>query len=139
MDDAHLQKHGVFEVESDFERVSFLFAGATRPDFHPQMHVSLTVANRGESPIAFTFNTTQRFEIELVDGDGKVVTRWSDGQRFGQIVTTQSLAPHASWRFEGALPLVAGGLGTHHYTARIYVTADLRPGAQSPVTITVAP
>jgi len=74
----------------------------------------------------------QSLPIDRWDGARRV------GKAFGQIVTTQVLEAHQSWRFDGDLPLVTGGVGVHHYIARIYLTADLKPGAQSPVTISVA-
>jgi hypothetical protein len=135
----HRVHHAKLEVHSEFEHVLMLFAGATRPDQHPRTLASLTVINRSDNPVPFTFNTTQRFEIELVDSEGQVVSRWSEGQVFGQIMTTENLAPRASWYFHGDLPIPLGGLGERNYITRIYVTADLKPGAQSPLKITVAP
>lgn len=140
MTEIHESKHGALAVEGEFEKHALLFAGATRPGVTAKVHVVLRVRNNGAEAIPFTFNTTQRFEIELVDPAGTVVSRWSEGQMFGQIVTTQPLEPHRTWRFEGDLPVPqGGGLGTQEYTMRIYVKADLRPGAQGPLKITVAP
>jgi hypothetical protein len=135
----HRVHHAKLEVHGEFEHVSMLFAGPTRPDQPRRTLASLTVLNRSDDPIPFTFNTTQRFEIELVDPEGKVVSRWSDGQMFGQIVSTENLPSRTSWHFHGELTIPAGGLGERYYTTRIYVTADIKPGAQSPLKITVAP
>src|SRR5262249_43617190 len=131
-----------------FEKYALLFAGATRPDQHATVNVTLHVRNNSDTAIPFTFKTTQRFEIELVDGAGTVVSRWSQGKLFGDLVSTQQLHPRSTWQFHprapcssaGNRPSPAGGsLGSHDYTMRIYVTADLRPGAQGPLKITVAP
>src|SRR5262245_17225083 len=116
MSDIHHLKHGALAVEGEFEQYALLFAGATRPDVHPTVHVGLRVRNNSDAAIAFTFNTTQRFEIELVDASGAVVSRWSDGRPFGRVITTHQLAPHSSWQFDGDLPVpYGGGLGTHEY------------------------
>jgi hypothetical protein len=140
MSEIHHLKHGALAVEGEFEKYALLFAGPTRPDVHTNVNVNLRVRNNSDAAIPFTFLTTQRFEIELVDAKGSVVSRWSEGKAFGQIVTTQSLEPHTTWQFHGELPIPQGGsLGTSEYTMRIYVTADLRPGAQGPLKVTVAP
>jgi hypothetical protein len=132
--------HGVLGIEAEFEKIGVLFAGATRPGEHAQMHVSLSLRNNSAAAIPFTFNTTQRFEIELVDASGTVRARWSDGKVFGQVVTTQELAPHSSWRFDGELSVPGRPGGpAGDCMVRVYVTADKRPGAQSPLHITLAP
>lgn len=130
-------RHGTFQVAGEFEATSKVFLGPTPQDAHPELAVALTVRNAGDAPIPFTFNSTQRFEIELVDDAGDVVTRWSTGKVFGDAVSTEQLAPHTSWRFCGQLPLPNGNSG--QYIARIFVSADLRPGAQSPLRLQFGP
>lgn len=137
MSELHHHKHGALAVEAEFEKIGVLFAGATHPGEHSQMSVSLSVRNNSPAPLPFTFNTTQRFEIELFDSGGQVVSRWSQGKMFGQLVSTQHLEPHSSWRFHGELLIPYGSAGD--FTVRIYVTADKRPGASSPLHITLAP
>lgn len=127
----HTQRtHGALEVTGDFQHIGLLFAGATRPGQSQPTHVALHVRNNTADPIPFTFNTTQRFEIELLDDKGNVVTRWSLGKEFGQVVSTEPLAPHATWSFDGDLnvPRQRG-----QFVLRMYLTADKRPGAQSPL------
>lgn len=140
MSDISSLKHGALAVEGDFEKYAVLFAGATRPGMHATIACGLRVRNNSAAAIDFTFNTTQRFEIELVDSGGTVVSRWSDGQAFGQVVSKQTLEPHTTWTFHGQLQIPAGGgLGSREYVMRMYVKADLQPGAQGPLRITVAP
>jgi hypothetical protein len=129
--------HAVLTVEAAFDKVGVLFAGPTRPDEHAEINVSLHVRNHGNDAIPFTFMTTQRFEIELLNGDGEVVSRWSDGQVFGEVITTEELAPRQTWTYHGLLQIPVGSGGDH--AVRIYLTADKRPGAQSPLHITLAP
>src|SRR5262245_21866898 len=90
-------KRGLLEADADFEKVSAVFLGPTRPAKDAPQYVTcrLRVRNNGETPIPFVFNTTQRFEIELVSAEGKLLTRWSQGQLFGQVVTREELAPHS--------------------------------------------
>jgi hypothetical protein len=135
-DIAH-HRHGTFQVAGEFEATSKVFLGPTLPDAHPELAVALIVRNTGDAPIAFTFKTTQRFEIELVDDAGDVVARWSTGRIFADAVSTEQLAPHTSWRFQGELPLPNGNSG--QYLARIFVSADIRPGAQSPLRLQFGP
>lgn len=137
MADMPHHRHGTFEVAGEFEATSKVFLGPTPSDAHPELAVALTVRNSGDAPIAFTFNTTQRFEIELVDAKDNVVTRWSTGKVFGDAVSTEQLAPHTSWCFHGDLPLPNGNSG--QYTVRIFLSADLRPGAQSPLRLQFGP
>jgi Intracellular proteinase inhibitor len=135
--DIHSHKHATLQIEGEFEKISMFFPGPTRPDVHPVVRVGLYVRNHGSAPIPFTFNTTQSFDIELVNSDGAVVSRWSTGKVFGQVVSTRPLEPQSSWHFEGDLPLPNGASG--HYTVRILVTADLKPGAQSPLHLQFGP
>jgi hypothetical protein len=100
------------------------------------VNVSLRVTNRATSPMSFTFLTTQRFDIELVNGAGAVLTRWSQGRAFGDIVMTEQLAPKQSWDFEGPLPLFDTSFGwvpSGQYTVRAFVTAGTKPSVLSPL------
>src|SRR5437764_15317148 len=78
--EAAMTKHGDLAVEAEFAKIGLLFAGATRPGQEQPLQVSLSVQNHGAQAIPFTFNTTQDFEIELIDQTGQVIARWSDGQ-----------------------------------------------------------
>jgi Intracellular proteinase inhibitor len=135
----HHHQHGALEVAADFEHTAVLFAGPERPGEHTLTRVKLHVRNSGSHPIAFTFVTTQRIEIELVDNGGEVVSRWSDGRMFGQSAATEELAPHHSWIFEGELPIPASLRRSGDYTLRISLTADRRIGATGPLRLTYAP
>jgi hypothetical protein len=127
-----------FEVNGHFETTDVDMRGPipnarTNPRF---VDVELKITNRSKSQMSFTFLTTQRFDIELLDQTGTVVTRWSQGRVFGQIVLTEQLAPKSSWEFEGKLPLFDSNfnwIATGQYTIRIHVTANLRPSAESPL------
>ena len=130
------RKQGALEVTGDFQQLGILFAGATRPNQTQSLHVALHVRNNSADPIPFTFNTTQRFEIELADDKGAVVARWSQGKEFGQIVTTEPLPAHSTWTFDGEL-LVPRRAG--QFTVRMYLIADKRPGAQSPLHVSDEP
>src|SRR5438067_10769757 len=97
------RKHGALEVTGDFQHTSVLFAGATRPNQTQPLHVALHVRNNDTQPIAFTFNTGQRFDLELLDEQGTVVTKWSLGKEFNQMVETIPLQPHSTLTFDADL------------------------------------
>lgn len=126
------------EVTGNFETTSVDLRGPvpnakTNPRY---VNVELLLTNRSSSQLSFTFVTTQRFDIELVNEAGTVVTRWSQGRAFGDIVSTDQLAPKQSWDFEGQLPLFDLGfvwVPTGQYRIRAVLTAGVRPGAQSPL------
>lgn len=136
--------HGSLELTANFEKTVVLFAGPTLParDHPRSVHVALLVRNNSAEPIEFTFATTQRFEIELANEHGTIVTRWSQGQLFGQMVSTLALLPHHSWTFKGDLPLYTVDhewIPSGRYTTRIYLTADRQNGAQSSLELVFAP
>ncbi|MGA2737076.1 MAG: BsuPI-related putative proteinase inhibitor [Bryobacteraceae bacterium] len=126
------------EISGDFQTTNVDMRGPipnakTDPRY---VDVKLRLTNRSQSPMSFTFNTTQRFDIDLVNAAGAVVTRWSQGQAFGDIVTTQQLPPEGSWDFEGQLPLFDPSFNwapAGQYTISVFLTANVRPGAQSPL------
>jgi hypothetical protein len=68
--------------------------------------------------------------------ENAVVARWSKGQVFAQIVSTENLAAGQKWHFRGRqrMPL---NLRRGDYTLRIYLTADKRPAAESSLHVTV--
>jgi|HubBroStandDraft_1064217.scaffolds.fasta_scaffold07807_3 hypothetical protein len=127
-----------FEIAGHFETTNVDMRGPipdakTNPRY---VDVELRLTNRSKSQMSFTFLTTQRFDIELVNDAGNVVTRWSQGQVFGNVVITEQLAPKSSWDFEGHLPLFDASFNwaaPGQYTIRVFLTANTRPGAQSPL------
>lgn len=68
--------------------------------------------------MTLTFPTSQRYDFQVMDGDGGVLWRWSDGRAFMQVSGEEHLQPGESltWlaTFDGALDpgdyAVEGGL-----------------------------
>jgi hypothetical protein len=55
----------------------------------------LGVANNGTSPVTMAFNSSQRYDFEVVDGAGVAVWQWSADQMFGQVLGEETLEPGA--------------------------------------------
>jgi hypothetical protein len=51
----------------------------------PRMTPRLTLRNTTNQPVTLTFPTEQRYDLELKDGRGNIVYRWSDGRAFAQM------------------------------------------------------
>ena len=108
------------------------------------VEVFLTLQNNSAQPLTYSFGSSQRFDILVIDANGRVVSRWSRGRIFAQVVGTQSLAPGEKHRFGGSVqlsyddgqPLAAGG-----YTLKIELSsmpvADTAhtPGSQAPAAL----
>lgn len=63
------------------------------------VRVVLHVTNVGESPIVYTFPTSQRYDFVVMRGEEEV-WRWSEGAAFLQVVSRDTLAPGESWDME---------------------------------------
>jgi hypothetical protein len=85
--------------------------------FQP-IRMILTVRNDGRAPVTLAFPTSQRYDFQVMDEDGGVLWRWSDGRAFAQVPGEEHLQPgeSLSWlaTFDGALApgeyAVEGGL-----------------------------
>lgn len=144
MDEFHHQWHGQLEVLADFEKTAMFLGGkAPSPKVHPVfVQIGLRIRNLADVPITMTFPTTQLFEIELCDEEGQVLTRWSQGRVFADVISERTLDPHRSWYLEGELPLFDENhqwVPSGNYTIRIYMKANMRPGAMAPFRLLVGP
>ena len=105
------------------------------------VEVFLTLQNNSAQSLTYSFGSSQRFDILVIDANGRVVSRWSRGRMFAQVVGTQSLAPGEKQRFGGSVqlsyddgqPLTPGG-----YTLKIELSSipaantAHTPGSQAP-------
>ncbi|GIW72558.1 MAG: hypothetical protein KatS3mg102_2100 [Planctomycetota bacterium] len=105
----------------------------TGPRPAPELTVSLEITNRSAQPLRFTFHSGQTYEIELLDAQGQVVTRWSDGRYFTQAIRTLELRPGESWSFTDRLAVSVPAAG--QYTARMRLTADKQVMVASPLQV----
>ncbi|WMS85871.1 BsuPI-related putative proteinase inhibitor [Pleionea litopenaei] len=108
----------------------------------------ITLTNHSSSPEVFRFNSSQTFEIEILNAYGEVVNKWSANKRFTQALQSIELAAGASKRFGGELTLVnfnGEALDVGSYTLKIMVMGSNHPeasvfsavsfGAQAPLFI----
>jgi hypothetical protein len=92
------------------------------------IHMVIRVVNRLDEPRTLVFSDGQRVDAVLLDDDGEVVSRWSDGQMFTQAVGEERFEPGdegrqwdleltapetpGSYRLRGLLTATAGNLET---------------------------
>src|SRR5436190_197990 len=57
----------------------------------PELTAQLTVRNTTTDAITLTQPTTQTYDLEIKDANGRVVYRWSADKAFGQVVTSVDL------------------------------------------------
>jgi hypothetical protein len=122
-------------VTGQFAKVDLLIVPNTTVA-PPTVLVGLNVMNLSKAVIPFRFSSSERFDIELRNSKNRVVARWSKGQAFAQIVSTENLAAGQKWHFQGRLRMPLNLRGGD-YTLRIYLTADKRPAAESSLHVTV--
>jgi hypothetical protein len=102
-------------------------------------HFTFEVINQSPDPAIFTFPTTQQFDIDLIDQSGVLVKAWSDGQAFGNIVTTLAMAPGQTNTYSGDISLAdrQGKQLNGVYVARAFLTDSSGPTVQATTLITV--
>lgn len=55
--------------------------------------LTFTVHNQTNELVKMQFNTSQKYDYEVLDEHGKVVYRYSDGKAFLQMIQTENLSP----------------------------------------------
>ena len=123
------------------------------PDRSPNLvTVSLAVTNHSNAPLNYLFIDGQRFDILVLDADGKVVSSWSRGRGFPDFVSTEVLEAGQTWKFRGRVPLTddeGNDLPPGGYTLRIEMTSEptedtahtpgsIRIGGTAPLQVTWA-
>ena len=89
--------------------------------------VSLSITNHTNGPLDYLFRDGQRFDIFVINADGEVVSTWSRGRGFPDVVSVEVLEAGQSWRFRGNVPLTndkGSDLPAGGYTLRIEMTSD---------------
>jgi len=79
----------------------------------------LSILNNTSDPVSLTFATSQKYDLQILDNEGKVVYQWSKGKAFAQIVTTVSLQNETDY----VLTVPLAGVAPGNYTARGWLTA----------------
>jgi hypothetical protein len=102
-------------------------------------HFTFTVINQSPRPVTFTFPTTQRFDIDLLDQSNAVVKAWSDGHAFGNVATTQTMQPGETNTYTGDISLAdRQGIQLRGvYAARAFLTDSSGPTVQAATLINV--
>lgn len=89
--------------------------------------VFLNVTNNGSESITYEFNSSQRFDIFVIDSNGDVVSSWSRGAIFLQVLGTETVAPGETYRVGGAVELShedGSPLEPGDYTLKIMLTSE---------------
>ena len=106
--------------------------------------VFLTIQNNTERPLVYSFPTSQRFDILVIDANGRVVSRWSRDKLFLQAFGKLELAPGEKKRLGGSVPLSYDDgqpLAPGGYTLKIelgsHPASDTahNPGSQAPAAL----
>ena len=59
-----------------------------------QLHIRARLVNLGGYPVSLDFPTSQRIDIQLLNANGQVLTRWSENRAFGEAPGTLLVNPH---------------------------------------------
>ena len=110
----------------------------------PTAEVFLTLQNNTAQSLTYSFGSSQRFDILVIDANGRVVSRWSRGRMFAQVMSTLTLAPGEKQRFGGRVSLSYDDgqvLAQGAYTLKIELSStpapdtSHTPGSQAPAAI----
>ena len=111
----------------------------------PSVDVFLTIGNETTADLTYSFNTSQRFDIELRDINGRVVKKWSDDKFFLQVLGTETIKPGQNYTIGGTLDLVDSAgitIPEGSYTLAINLTSTGQentshaPGVPAPTLLT---
>jgi Intracellular proteinase inhibitor len=58
-----------------------------------QLHVKAILSNVGSSPVTLDFPNSERVEIQLLDANGRILTRWSENRAFDEQPGTLLINP----------------------------------------------
>ncbi|MEA3313029.1 MAG: S-layer homology domain-containing protein, partial [Caldisericota bacterium] len=62
--------------------------------------ITYTITNNSDSPLRFTFNTSQIYDFSIVNyGQGTLVYRWSKGKTFAQVITYLEIPAYSNKEF----------------------------------------
>lgn len=60
----------------------------------------LTLRHTGPEPLNLNFSTSQQFDLQVFDENGKVVYQWSEGRGFLQVLTSLTISGEKLWLVE---------------------------------------
>lgn len=83
-----------------------------------------SVVNEGTDSVEFSFSTSQRYEYELSSNEKGVISRYSDGRAFMQVLGKIELEPQEKANFDLSIP--TSDLEPGEYQLKVYLaTKDL--------------
>ena len=86
----------------------------------PELTAQLTVRNTTTDAITLTQPTTQTYDLEIKDANGRVVYRWSADKAFGQVVTSVDLTRELDYTITAPLAKLPAG----QYVAQAWLTVS---------------
>lgn len=107
----------------------------------PTVEVYLTLQNNSTQPLTYSFGSSQLFDILIIDANGRVVSRWSRGRMFAQVMSTITIPAGGRQRFGGQVQLTYDDgqlLAPGGYTLKIELSSTPAantahpPGTQAP-------
>jgi len=105
------------------------------------VRASLEITNHTGEPLTFNFRSAQRFDIQVADARGRVITSWGENKRFAAALKAETLAAGKTWAFTGEV-LIGDTpdrkLKPGPYEVRIFLTGDRTMSAILPIHIGVA-
>ena len=109
------------ELSTDLELDSDVYAQSGT------LHARLMIRNEGTEPVTLAFPSGQLYDLELHDGEGNVVYRWSQGRTFSQAAASLQI------QFEKDYPISVplAQLKPGRYVAQAWLTVDGPPRAYS--------
>lgn len=107
----------------------------------PAVEVYLTLQNNSTQSLTYSLGSTQLFDILIIDTNGRVVSRWSRGRMFAQVMSTITIPAGGKQRFGGQVLLTYDDgqlLAPGGYTLKIELSSTPAantahpPGTQAP-------
>ena len=100
-----------------------------------ELEVSIILSNPTDRAQRYTFNSGQKFDLELIDQNGRTVYHWSRGQMFTQAIEHLTLEPGEKEEWQVKIPVE--GLSSGEYTLEAYLTDRERSQRAEEVKITI--
>lgn len=94
-----------FSVKGTFPTLDVAYNPLSLAPLPLRVRADLEVKNGTTQSRLFTFPSGQEFDIEVIDGNGNVVSRWSRGKAFTQAIVQRTLKPGESFNFSGVVAL----------------------------------
>lgn len=71
----------------------------------PSVEVIMILTNKTSQPISYTFPSSKTFDIYIKNQYGEVISSWSKGMFFSQVITNLTILPGDSYTFGGKVEL----------------------------------